>query len=62
MKERTQLLVPFLFLFAIAIAFGAESPSGKDKFRQLEEILPSPNVYRTASGAPGRTARSSSAV
>jgi hypothetical protein len=25
-----------------------------DKFRQLEEILPTPNDYRTASGAPGR--------
>ena len=24
-----------------------------DKFRQLEEILPTPNDYRTASGAPG---------
>ncbi len=24
-----------------------------DKFRQLEEVLPSPNPYRTASGAPG---------
>jgi len=24
-----------------------------DKFRQLEEILPTPNVYRTGSGAPG---------
>ncbi|MFT7009679.1 MAG: hypothetical protein ACJAXJ_004231 [Colwellia sp.] len=24
-----------------------------DKFRQLEEVLPTPNVYRTASGAPG---------
>lgn len=24
-----------------------------DKFRQLEESLPTPNVYRTASGAPG---------
>ncbi|MBI2687273.1 MAG: M1 family metallopeptidase [Acidobacteria bacterium] len=24
-----------------------------DKFRQLEEILPTPNEYRTASGAPG---------
>ncbi len=27
--------------------------SSDDKFRQLEEILPSPTVYRTASGAPG---------
>ena len=25
----------------------------RDKFRQLEEILPTPNDYRTASGAPG---------
>ena len=27
----------------------------EDKFRQLEEILPTPNGYRTASGAPGRS-------
>jgi hypothetical protein len=25
-----------------------------DKFRQLDEVLPTPNTYRTASGAPGR--------
>ncbi len=25
----------------------------EDKFRQLEEVLPTPNVYRTGSGAPG---------
>lgn len=25
----------------------------EDKFRQLEEVLPTPNAYRTASGAPG---------
>ena len=28
-------------------------PSGGDPFRQLDEILPTPNAYRTASGAPG---------
>ena len=28
-------------------------PAREDKFRQLEEILPTPNTYRTASGAPG---------
>jgi hypothetical protein len=28
-----------------------ESPT--DKFRQLEEVLPTPNEYRTAAGAPG---------
>ena len=28
--------------------------SGTDKFAQLETMLPTPNSYRTASGAPGR--------
>ena len=27
--------------------------SGTDKFAQLETMLPTPNSYRTASGAPG---------
>ena len=31
----------------------AKNTIASDKFRQLEEILPTPNVYRTASGAPG---------
>lgn len=31
----------------------AEKFSQVDKFRQLEEILPTPNIARTASGAPG---------
>lgn len=43
-------------LFALP-AFGQiTEPSVRgqhDKFRQLEEILPTPNSYRTASGAPG---------
>ena len=25
----------------------------EDKFRQLEEVLPTPNVYRNAAGEPG---------
>jgi hypothetical protein len=29
------------------------APTTPDKFRQLEEVLPTPNDYRTASGAPG---------
>lgn len=56
-------------LLAIAIALGLSSASfGQnprdvgsqtpkrpvdDRFRQLDEILPSPNVYRNAAGAPG---------
>jgi hypothetical protein len=31
----------------------AKNTIANDKFRQLEEILPTPNTYRTASGAPG---------
>jgi len=31
----------------------AKNTIANDKFRQLEEILPTPNIYRTASGAPG---------
>ncbi|MET4074693.1 M1 family metallopeptidase [Hymenobacter sp. UYCo722] len=30
------------------------SNSGTDKFAQLETVLPTPNSYRTASGAPGK--------
>ena len=47
-----------IFLFALiaalsAIAFGQSKSNPSDKFRQLDEILPTPNEYRTASGAPG---------
>lgn len=31
----------------------AKNSISEDKFRQLEESLPTPNTYRTASGAPG---------
>ncbi|MFQ3639010.1 MAG: M1 family metallopeptidase, partial [Chloracidobacterium sp.] len=34
-----------------AVAQSKSKPS--DKFRQLDEVLPTPNEYRTASGAPG---------
>src|SRR5450830_1187834 len=41
----------FLALCLTVSAYAAEPFD--DKFRQLEEILPTPNAYRTASGAPG---------
>jgi len=31
----------------------AKNTIDSDKFRQLEELLPTPNNYRAASGAPG---------
>jgi len=37
----------------VAIADAQIKRSLSDKFRQLEEVLPTANVYRTASGAPG---------
>jgi hypothetical protein len=48
------LTLAFLIAFAAPILRGQDK--GKhfdDKFRQLEEILPTPNTYRTGSGAPG---------
>ncbi len=43
-----------LLLAATSVLFGQTTrQSPADKFRQLEEILPTPNEYRAASGAPG---------
>ena len=49
-------------IVALCVAISAQSPaqvnqtkgSFVDKFRQLDEVLPTPNTWRTASGAPGR--------
>src|ERR1700754_5000569 len=43
-------------LFMVLIAFGAvaqEQSQWKGKFEQLDQTLPTPNSYRTGSGAPG---------
>jgi hypothetical protein len=40
-------------LLAAAASPSAGQDFSRDKFRQLEELLPTPNAYRTASGAPG---------
>src|ERR687883_1210805 len=43
-----------LLCLSLNLPLAAQSKSKpSDKFRQLEEILPTPNEYRTASGAPG---------
>jgi hypothetical protein len=42
-----------LALFAALPASAQKLVNPVDKFKQLEEILPTPNDYRTASGAPG---------
>lgn len=57
MRATRFLLFPLLFLFALAPGLSSQEKiekfSQEDKFRQLEEILPTANAYRTASGAPG---------
>ena len=50
--KRLPIALPFLALLGLGVAFGG-GDEREDKFRQLEEILPTPNSYRTASGAPG---------
>ncbi len=43
-----------LIFYAIALQTAAMAQTdGTDKFEQLQSELPTPNVYRTASGAPG---------
>ncbi|WP_202862880.1 M1 family metallopeptidase [Microbulbifer sp. A4B17] len=49
-----RLTAALLAMSSISDSFAADplNVTG-DKFRQLEELLPTPNSYRTASGAPG---------
>jgi len=52
----------FLLVFLVANAVASTSHAAveqtkgnfKDKFRQLEEVLPTPNDYRNAAGEPGK--------
>ena len=40
-------------LLVVQIAWAQETPKWQGKFEQLEQTLPTPNEYRTGSGAPG---------
>lgn len=49
-------ILPFLLVFGIALASFAQTPKPpykSSKFEQLGQELPTPNNYRTGSGAPG---------
>ena len=48
-----RLLVLFVFFSLTVIGFAQSKSKPLDKFKQLEEILPTPTEYRAASGAPG---------
>ena len=44
------------FMFALLITLstvGQQNPAWQGKFEQLEQLLPTPNEYRSGSGAPG---------
>ncbi len=43
----------FVLLIAVAMGAGAQVPGWQGKFEQIEALLPTPNSYRSASGAPG---------
>lgn len=47
-------LVIVLCLIVSPAAFAQSKSNPSDKFRQLEELLPTPNEQRAASGAPGQ--------
>lgn len=54
-----QVLSTLLVMFSAGIAVAQQIPASpnykaNDRFEQLGTVLPTPNTYRTASGAPGR--------
>lgn len=55
MHTRRLLALLTLLALCFSIAFAQSKSRPSDKFRQLEEILPTPNEQRAASGAPGHS-------
>jgi hypothetical protein len=53
MKSLTRIVALILMTLLTLGAFAQNQQAWKGKFEQLGEILPTPNSYRTGSGAPG---------
>lgn len=53
MRAKHCLVFILILILYPATGFGQSKSVSSDKFRQLDEALPTPNIYRTASGAPG---------
>jgi hypothetical protein len=53
MFQRISIAISVLFLCVSVLSAQEDRYSGHLKFQQLEEDLPTPNRYRSASGAPG---------
>jgi hypothetical protein len=56
MKKYFHLLSLVIVIFTAKNSFSQEAKpyNGNTKFEQLDNLLPTPNTYRTASGAPGK--------
>ncbi|MBB3696293.1 M1 family metallopeptidase [Flammeovirga yaeyamensis] len=48
-----KIAILFFSVVCIPFAYGQKEFYNNNKFKQLDEELPTPNVYRTGSGAPG---------
>ncbi|GAB7256343.1 M1 family metallopeptidase [uncultured Polaribacter sp.] len=56
MRKIGLLILSFVFVIGVTFAQDSVTKEGhtnQNKFRQLKELLPTPNLQRTASGAPG---------
>ncbi|HEX8653571.1 MAG TPA: M1 family metallopeptidase [Pyrinomonadaceae bacterium] len=53
MTKKLFLALTLVLMLYPASGLAQSKSHPSDKFRQLDEVLPTPNIYRTASGAPG---------
>ena len=53
MNKTSSLLLIFVFCVLSTLFSQNESIIAAEKFSQLKEGLPTPNIYRVASGVPG---------
>ncbi|HEY9487503.1 MAG TPA: M1 family metallopeptidase [Chryseosolibacter sp.] len=53
MRILVKFIAVIILFFLTASAFAQEQSKWEGKFEQLDALLPTPNAYRTGSGAPG---------
>ena len=53
MRSFIKFITSFLLVFLTSYAFAQQPAGWEGKFEQLDALLPTPNTYRSGSGAPG---------
>ncbi|HEY9487781.1 MAG TPA: M1 family peptidase, partial [Chryseosolibacter sp.] len=53
MRILVKFIAVIILVFLTASSFAQEQSKWEGKFEQLDALLPTPNAYRTGSGAPG---------